>query len=214
MTQERYVLINIIMYIIIMKRLAFILSFLSPLVGFSQSYFNDLGQGSQSIGILYSPEQSLNIAKFLYSISINGRLDITPFVGYGSRGIGGSILNGGIAIDYFALKQHQGMPISMSIGAAFDYNYSTIAGISNTSTIGTIKGNLYHNLSVENFSLVPILGYQYQFFIDDLDANDSAVELAVALGLELSGGKLMYFKPSILFPMGSTQYFLNLGYMF
>jgi len=203
-----------IMIINPVKKYFFILYTFLPIAGFTQSFFNDIGQGSRSLAILFSPEQSLDITKFQYSFSIKGRVDITPFIGYGSRGIGGSIFNGGIGIDYFALKQQENIPISFSVGGAFDYNYSTNAGISGTTKIGTLKANIYHKLSLENFSLVPILGYQYQFFIDDLNANDSAVEIAAAIGLELSGGQLMYCKPSILFPMGTTQYFLNLGYMF
>jgi len=197
-----------------MKKYCFIVYSCLPIICFSQSFFNDVGQGSRSVAILFSPEQSLDITKFQYSFSIKGRVDITPFIGYGSRGIGGSLFNGGLAVDYYALKQNQTMPISLSIGGVYDYNYLTRAGINSSSEIGTIRSNVYHKLTLDNFSLIPILGYQYQFFLNDFNANDSAVEVAVALGLELSGGQLMYFKPSILFPMGTTQYFLNLGYMF
>lgn len=197
-----------------MKSFLILVCFAIHFIGYSQSYFNDPGQGSRSIGLLYSPEQSLDITKFQYSISIKGRIDITPFIGYAGRGIGGSIFNGGLAIDYFALKQTESMPLSFSIGGAFDYNYITIGGESVSTQIGTLKANAYHNFTLENISLVPILGYQYQFFVDDTDANDNAVEIAFALGMELNSGQLIYLKPSILFPTGTTNYFLNLGYMF
>lgn len=203
------------MHIFHMKNaLLIVVCLLFSFTSFTQSYFNDVGQGSRSVGILFSPEQSLDITKFLYSISVKGRVDITPFIGYGSRGIGGSLFNGGLAVDYFALKQSETMPLSFSVGGLFDYNYTTRVGITNTTQIGTLRSNVYHKLTLENFSLIPILGYQYQFFINDINSNDTAIEIAAAVGLELNGGQLMYFKPSILFPMGTTQYFLNLGYMF
>jgi hypothetical protein len=197
-----------------MKSTTLVLFLISCLHINAQSFFNERGESSGTIALTYEPNVALDVTSLSFTKSIKGIVDITPFASIGSRNFV-TVFSGGVIGDYYLLKQTEDkLPLSFSLGAGYNFTLLSGFGDSSISHIGSVRGRVYHRIRVEHFDIIPRVGYLHRFFLEELDANDGALDVGVAFGYKLKNDNLITVTPSLLFPEGDTQFGIQLGYLF
>lgn len=169
----------------------------------SQSYLDSEGQKSLTITSNYFDDfhwyRSLQLQSVL---TINNTLDLHSTVGIGRdhHNFANKVFTSAFGGDVYLLKLfdpllqnnsidiQNTLPIEFSIGATYDFTKYSY----DIDHIGIIKSNLYFTYELDNFSIIPILGYSRRYNLRVKKLRSQFIETGAAFALQLEKNKLMF----------------------